>query len=309
MEGGLSSSVDDFYVKYATAIYQSQAFNIGTAITAWSTFDVSNTLGGAGGITYALYSDSDASITITNSATFTSSQTITSGGIPSFAVAPYLTFTGTYNRNVSTDTAALNSTTQNYIEGSITRHWGAVDKDHRIIWSVAEGTATVPNVSYIYDPRVTNGSPWLKYSFPMEAPARVGDSLYFGGVSTGVVYAWPSGNTDNGSAITAYWKTKDFVGNDPFSEKFYKNISLITKTQTGSNLDVTYTVNTSTAVSYNISLTDSDGNTLRRSNTKIQSGKRGTFFNVKLGNDDSDSPFEILGIRFDYEDLPWRILQ
>ena len=308
-EAGITSAkseiVDNFYVKYATAIYQSQAYNIGTAITTWSTFDVSNTLGGTGGITYALYSDSDASITITNPATFTSSQTITSGGIPAFAVAPYLTFTGTYNRNVSTDTAALNSVTQNYIEGAITRHWGSIDKDHRIIWSVAEGTATVPNVSYIYDPRF---DAFLKYSFPMDAAARVGDSLYFGGVSTGVVYSWPSGNTDDGSAITAYWKSKDFVAPQEDLEKDFKTYSLVAKTQTGSNLDLTYTINTSSAVLNNFSLTDSNGNSLRRINANMPSGKFGTFISWKFGNDDGDAPFEVYSLRYVFTPRPWRVL-
>lgn len=297
------NEVDNFYVKYMTATYQSQQFNIGSSITVWDAIEISNTLGGNGLISYAIYGDSNTAITISDASTFVSSQTITNGSIPTIAVAAYATWTATYGRTVTTDTASLGNVTVNWNEGAVTRHFGSVDKDHRILWSVAEGTATVTNVTYIYDTRF---DAWLKYGFPMEAPAHVGDSLYFGGVSTGVVYKWPSGNTNAGNAITAYWKSKDFIAGNLFTEKVYKSISIVPKRQTGSNLDITYTVNTSSANAYNISLTDADGNLFVRNNYWLPTGKRGSFFNIKFGNDDGDAPFEVYVLKYEYEPLPWR---
>lgn len=292
---------DDIYISTAAVKYISPSFDLGTAITAYGTVDINNVLAG-GTISYAIYAHTGSDISTT---TYTSSSTITNGSIPSFTVRRYALWTADFATTVSTQAPTLNDVTVNWVEGTITRHWGTVDKDHRIIWSVAEGTATVPNVSYVYDTRF---DAWLKYNFPMDAAARVGDSLYFGGVSTGVVYQWPSGNTDAGSAITAFWKSKDFVGTDPTVEKWYKTLSFLTKTQTGSNLDITNTVNTSSATAENVSLTDSDGNLLHRINKKLPTGRKGTFFNVKFGNDDGDSPFEVYGIKFDYDVLPWRLL-
>lgn len=289
---------------YPSGTYQSEAFNIGTAITSWGSVDIGNVLN-SGVLAYAIYTDTNSSITISDTGTWTSSRTVTSGQIPDFATAPYVTWTANFSRTVSTQTPILNDLTINWFEGAITKHWGSIDKDHRIIWSVAEGTATVPNVSYIYDVRFDS---WLKYSFPMDAAAKVGDSLYFGGVSTGIVYKWPSGNTDAGSAITAFWKSKDFIVPDPFIEKDFMSYSFVTKAQTGSNLDILYTINTSSTVTNNYSLTDTNGNTFRRINANLPSGKFGTFFNIRFGNDDGDSPFQVYALKYDYKPKPWRVM-
>jgi len=106
----------------------------------------------------------------------------------------------------------------------------------------------------------------------------------------------------------AEWWEKDFVSDELWSEKTYKTISILPKRQSGSNLDITYTVNTSSANSYNISLTDADGNNFVRNNYNLPSGKTGTFFNIKLGNDDGDAPFEVYAIRYEYEPKPSRLM-
>lgn len=309
ISAGISSVVyiDNIRFNHVQGIYQSEAYNIDSAITNWGTFDVRHVLDD-GTLSYAIYTDTDSSITISNSSTWISSESITSGSIPSIAVNSYVTWLATFTRTFNDQTPNLLDVTVNWYEGSITRHFGSVDKDHRFVFSVAEGTATVPNVSYIYDSRFDS---WLKYSFPMDAPARVGDSTYFGGVSTGVVYKWPSGNTDDGSAITAYWKSKDFISGDPFIEKEYgpqPGYSLLAKTETGSNLDITYTINTSSSSALNFSLTDSNSNTLRRINANFPSGKFGTFINFKFGNDDGDAPFEFYAFRYYYKPKAWRVL-
>jgi hypothetical protein len=302
-----AASGNDFYFELYTtsSVYQS-ASNATSGITAWSTFQVNNVLN-SGTINYAIYGDTDSSFSYLDPGTFTSSQTITSGSIPAIATAAYAGWSAAFTHTASTQTSTINDVTVNWF-GSSTASvytWGTVDKNHRIMWAVAEGTSSVPTATYIYDPRF--GS-WLKYSQPFQAPARVGDTIYYGGVSTGVVYSWPSGNTDNGSAITAYWKSKDFISGDPFSEKDYTAISLIGRAQTGSNLDITYTVNTTSAIANNFSLTDSNSYSLKRINFPTLGGTAGTFFNIKFGNDDGDAPFEVYTIRYDYEPRPWRVI-
>lgn len=290
---------------YLTARYTSPSLNIGTAISSWGNFGANNVLNG-GSIVYAVYGDTNSSINVDDLSSFTSSQTITSGGIPTIATAAYLTWTANFSRSTYTFTPTVNDVTVYWFEGTNPHNWGTVDKDHRILWSVAEGTATAPNSTYIYDPRYQS---WLKYSVPFDAPARVGNSIYFGGVSTGVVYQWPTGNTDNGSAINAYWKSKDFIAPDPYVEKDYLSASVVAKTQTGSNLDVIYTINTSSSITKNFSLTDSNGLTLKRINFNLPSGKYGAFFNLQFGNDDSDAPFEFYSFKYDYKPRPWRVMQ
>lgn len=295
---------DDIRVSTGKASFLSQSFNIGTVPSSWGTLNVTNVLND-GAISYAIYGDTNTSLTPSDPATYISSQVITSGSIPTITLSSYVAVGSTFTRTASTQNPTLNSFDLSWFEGTTVRHFGSVDKDHRVQWSVIETSGSVPNKTYIYDPRFDT---WLKYDVPFDAAVTVGDTLYFGGVSTGVVYQYPSGNTDAGSAITAYWKSKDFIAGNLFSEKVYKSISIVPKRQTGSNLDITYTVNTSSANAYNISLTDADGNLFVRNNYWLPTGKRGSFLNIKFGNDDGDAPFEVYVLKYEYEPLPWRKL-
>jgi len=294
-----------FHVGSTSSTYTNGPFNIGTNITSWGPVYFNNVLDD-GNISYGIYTDSNTVISISDSSSWISSQTVTNGTIPSFATAAYVTWRAVFTRTSQAQTPTINDLTISWYEGALTRNWGTADKDHRILWSVAEGTATVPNSTYIYDPRYQS---WLKYSVPFDAPAKVGNSIYFGGVSTGVVYQWPTGNTDNGSAINAFWKSKDFIAPDPYVEKDFLSASIIAKTQTGSNLDVIYTINTSSSITKNFSLTDSNGLSLKRINFSLPSGKYGTFINFRFGNDDSDAPFEFYSFKYDYKPRPWRQIQ
>ncbi len=291
-----------FYPSSAT--YQSVNFNVGGAITSWNAFTANQSLGN-GAISYALYTDTNTTMTIASASTWVSSQTITSGSVPTVGTATYVALVYAFSVEASTNTPTVNDTEVTWNEGTLTRTWASVDKDHRIIWSVAESTYSVPNISLIYDPRFNT---WLKYSFPFDASARVGTKLFFGNPSSGNVYSWPGSNSDNGAAFNAFWKSKDFIGTDLFVEKDYSGLSLVAKTQTGSNLDLAYTVNTSSTVSSNISLSDTNSNTLRRYNSNLASGKFGTFFSFRFGNDDADAPFEVYAVKFDYKPRPWRVL-
>lgn len=296
---------DDIKFNHFVSTYQTTAISIGSLITSWGRLVAEEALDGAT-IAYAVYTDTNTSITITNSSTFVSSQTILNNEFITLPTAPYLTIAAFFTRTAHTQNPTIESISITWDEGSVIRHFGSVDSDHRLLWSVGEGNTSVTNKTYIYDPRFDS---WLKYSFPIDAPAKVSDLIYFGGVSTGVVYTWPVGENDNGSAITAYWKSKDFIGGDPFVEKDFLNYSFLGKAETGSNLDIVYTINASSSVSNNHSLTDPNSLPLRRVNAHLPSGKVGSFINFKFGNDDANAPFEIYGFKYDYRLRPWRVLQ
>jgi hypothetical protein len=306
MIGSGAADFDNVEFEYFQARFQSSVFNMGGSVTSWGQFNTQQSLND-GTITYGLYADNDTSINVDSVATFVASQTITSGNIPTITSAqPYLTLTASFARTLSTQAPTLDYTNQRINKSSLQVYTTvATDKNKRILWSVAEGTATVPTTTYIYDPRFDS---WLKYSFPMSFAARKNDTLYFGGVSTGVVYSWPSGSSDNGNAITALWQSKDFIDPDPFVEKDTLGLSILTKAESGSNLDINYTVNTTSTTSYNISLTDAAGLSYVRNNRYLTAGQFGTFFNFQFGNNDADAPFEVYLVRFDYKPLGWRVL-
>lgn len=294
--------VDDvtFSARNATGTFVSQTKNIGGNATAFRNFTATDD-SDSGTIAYFIRTaTTEGGLT---SASYTS---MTKDAQISASINPWIQVKATFTITAATQDPTLSNFIVNWDEGAIIRTFGTVDKDHRLMWSVAEGTNTVPNATFIYDPRFDS---WLRYAVPFDAPARVGDSIYFGGVSTGVVYNWPSGDNDQGGAITAYWKSKDFIGGDPFVEKDFVSYSFLGDTEAGSNLDITFTVNASSTVTNNHSLTDVNSLPFRRINANFPSGKAGTFINFKFGNDDANAPFEIYGFKYDYRIRPWRVLQ
>lgn len=295
-----------FSVGNSSAVYLTTHTLLSTGITSWGQFLAGYSVADGDSIAFVLYSDTNSAINTANATTFTASQTITSGSIPSISTGSYATLSAVFTRSASTNTSSLNDLTLNYYEGVVPRTYVALDRDFRIFWSVVENSATKNNAVYVYDRRFPV---WLKYDMALTAPIKDGESIYFGGVSTGVIYTYPSGNTDNGSAITAYWQSKDFLSQDAFVEKQYNNFSFLANTNTGSNLDITYEIDASTTVTYNVSLTDPNNLAIRRYNRPFPIGTFGTFINVKFGNDDADAAFTLHVLKYEYDYKRWRVLE
>lgn len=299
--------IDNVRIKYDYGTFISGPMSIGTAITSWGSFSDNSTKTGNATLAYTIYTDTNTLIDTSNSTTYISSQLITPPAIPTVSTAAYVVWKATFTRFASTETISIDNVAISWNEGTITHTFGSIDKNHRLLWSLAENNSTTNNATYIYDPRFAS---WLKYSVPMDAVTKVGDSFYFGGPSTGVVYLYPSGNNDNGTAITSYWKSKDFIGGDPFVEKDFQTYSMIAKTQTGSNIDLDISYNGSSSYTRNnISLTNSLSLPFIRYNARFPNGKIGSFINFKFGNDDLSSPFEVYSLKYDYAPRVWRVMQ
>ena len=284
----------------STGTFVSQAKNIGSNATSFRNFTATDNNSGGTISHFIRTATTEAGLSSASYVALTKDAQITA------SINPWVQVKTTFTITAATQTPTLSNFIVNWDEGTIVRVFGSVDKNHRLMWTLAENGSSTPNATYIYDPRFAS---WLKYSVPFQSPARVGDSIYFGGVSTGVVYNWPSGDNDAGSGITAYWKSKDFTGGDPFVEKNFLRYSFLGQTNAGSNLDITYTINTTSTVTRNYSLTDPGSVTIRRINNSFPSGKFGTFINFKFGNDDANAPFELYGFKYDYTFQPWRVLQ
>jgi hypothetical protein len=298
-------TIDSVNLHYFTGTYNITPRDLGQVPSAFGPFTAYSSFGGNSSLTYAIYTDTNTLIDINDVTTFSSSQTITSGNIPSISPAQYVAFASNFSRTGTSESVVVSELMLDYYPSALSNVFGIIDKDQRLYWSVAENNSSSNNATYIYDQRF---GAWLKYDVPLNAGVKVQESIYFGGPSTGVVYAFPSGTSDAGTAITAYWKSKDFIGNDPFVEKNWLNYSVIGKTYTGSNLDIAYSANTLTATTNNFSLSDSNNISLKRVNGNFPAGTMGTFFNMQFGNDDADAPFEIYTFRLEYAPRPWRVL-
>jgi hypothetical protein len=148
---------------------------------------------------------------------------------------------------------------------------------------------------------------WQIFDIGANAPLVIGDYTYFGSPTAGYWFQYPVGDNDNGAAINSYWKTKTYVGDNPYVEKAFNSMSVIAGSNFNSSLDVTYTLDTSTNTTYSIALTDSAADFVRN-NRQLSSGDSGQFFNMQIGNNAADQPWSFYGASIDYSNNPWRVI-
>jgi len=133
----------------------------------------------------------------------------------------------------------------------------------------------------------------------------IGTALYFGSSTGGYWNLYGGVDNDNGSAINAYWKSRDFSGSDPFVEKNLNRISVVVRNQGSGTLTTTYTTSDNRSGSYSINQSTTSGVAYVRANYALPLLSPFQFFNVKFGNN-SGSPFEVNGFRLDWFAQPWK---
>lgn len=200
---------------------------------------------------------------------------------------------------------ALNAFTVNWFEGNATDQAYMTYFDNSIWTSVAFGVGISSN-NYIFKRDLINDG-WNLYYFGAGGMLIQNNHLFFGDVgSTGKIYQFGSGTSDNGSVINAFWKSKDFTGSDPFLQNQLTQIDTFARQNSNQSITGTYTLDTSTtSTSYTINLSTTVASIIQ--NRKLlPSGKNGYTFNYKLGDNSTMSNWEILGYRIGYTQLPYR---
>lgn len=189
------------YVLIST--FTSQTFNIGTTASNWSIF-TANSVAGGGSISYGIYSDSNTNIDIDNATTFIASQAIAPGQIPSIKISSYVAVTAYFSRLISTQTMNLNDFTVSWFDGAQTRA-ASLYVNQRYWLGVAIGSMT-NNTVLVYD----RNAQWQKWrGINMTGAALYNSDPYF--LNASGVFKAESGNTDNGTAITAFYRSKRFL--------------------------------------------------------------------------------------------------
>jgi hypothetical protein len=209
---------------------------------------------------------------------------------------------------------SITSATQNPTVNNFAFNWfegAATDKAYIKFWndyvwiSVSSGTSGLNNRILRWD---TVNQVWLLDDIPMNGIIVDNNRLYFGSPSAGKVYVYDDSlKTDDSGDIESYWKSKDFAGDDPFLQKTFDQADFIVNSASGTTLSVTYTLDVTSSTTINLNLYDPvhPGTTVMRKGINLP-GNVGTFFNVKVGDDSSNDPWEVMGIRFKYGELPWR---
>jgi len=295
----LSSTLDylTFNVTSATGTYLGAIKNAPN-LTGWDTFSSNNSLSG-GSISYFVRA-STGLFTVLSSTPQWASQT--SGGVVSYSTGTYFQIKADFAVSYSTQTPEINDFTFNWYEGAASDQAYSEYFDNSIWFTVPYGSGISAN-NYIFKRDLINDG-WTLYDFGTGGFAVQNNRLYFGQVSGDNLFKYGTGTSDNGSAITAYWKSKDFSGSDPFLQNTHDQADTIWKQNTNQTATVTYTLDTSSSTSYTVNLSSTTNSIIN--NRKNLSQRLGYTVNWKFGDSSATSSWELLGFRFTISPQPYR---
>lgn len=193
-------------VRFSTgeALSLSPAQSLGTSISSFGQLTGDHVLAD-GGIDYIVYTDTDTVLSAEDASSFTSSQTVVSGGIVTLATAPYARVAVNFTRTASTQTPTLSEFTLRWNEGS-TLKVASIYADQRYGLAVAISS--------------TSNNRWLWYDwnrewqldtslYPVVTALVYNGAPYFG--NDAGIWQMGSGYTQDGTAISSYYVTPTHV--------------------------------------------------------------------------------------------------
>lgn len=301
--GTVTPRIDDVtLIAATTGQYVTQCISPGPGISAWGLLEAAG-LKSCGSLAF------DRSVAATCGAAGTTWTAQSTGTTIGGSVDQAIKVRVTYGLNSATCTARIDSLAINWTEGAVASPTYGAYWNNALYWAV-QSTGTNNNRMVKYD--LLNPA-WYVFDIPANALASYNNILYFGGTTSGKVYTFSDVNqgraptSDDGAAINAYWKSKEFSGADPFVENKWNRVSMVARRQAGGSLTASWQLNGGDTASGSYSVGLSTGPSVVRHNFSLPVGQRGTFFNVKVGNN-STAPFEVFAVKFDYDALPWRVL-
>ncbi len=267
-------------------------------LTAWNTFSADTN--GLGTYTYSVRGASNSITILSSSPTFVS---VLSGAIPNIAVSTRMQVQAIVTTTSPFVEPSLDAFTLNWFEGLASDKAYGGYFDYALWWNVQLGTGAAYNNYVVKYDMINNG--FTIYDIPMNGFYVRGGSLYFGSSTGGYIYKYGGVNNDNGSAINAYWKSKDFInGEGPFNDDEYVRLSLLTTSVQNSSMTVTYELNGNSETSFVMPLYTPTSD-YRYRNLNLPTGKTATTFNLKFGNNATEQPFELFAIQYGYREKPW----
>lgn len=268
-------------------------------ISLWGPLEVLYSLG-SGSQTFYMRASTN-SFTSTDASPSWTAQT--AGNFITISTGTYFQLRDDFAITSATQTPTLSEFTINSIDSNIPDSTNMIYFDNAIWQSVAYGEGqTTSNYLFKFD-LINDG--WTVYDFGTGGMLVQSNSLYFGDPDAGYIYKFGTSNSDNGTAINAFWKSKDFSGADPFLQTQLTNIDTFASKDQGTTLSVSYSTDGSTTTAYSMSLTNENG-PLVQSRKLLPSGKLGQVFNVQYGDNSVTSNWELLGYRIGFIQLPYR---
>lgn len=267
-------------------------------LTAWDSFQILD-YGNGGTVSYFLRSSTNPISVLSSTPSWVS---ISNGNIPTNSTGTYFQARVDFRITNATQSPQVDYITQNWFEGnSVDKAYAAYFND-KIFWSVTYGAGASTNNSLLIYDLINRG--WIVWDIPSNGFFVRQNRLYIGSPSAGIVSKYGDIDNDNGSAINAYWKSKDFFGDSPFTDKEYAYLSAVTGSVAASSMTITYTLNGSSSTALVLPLY-TPNNSFSKRNRNFPAGRVGNTFNVKFGNNAADQPFELFGIEYGIRPRPW----
>lgn len=299
-QNALSTLDDATFLARSSGSYYSSVKAV-PLLTAWDTF-TGNKQDNGGTHTFYIRSGTNTFSTTSSTPTWVS-QTI--GGLVAASTGTFFQVRDDFAITTASHTPTLNDFTVNWFEGTASDKAYSIYFDNAIWWSVAYGAGVASN-NYIFKFDLINKG-WLLYDIGTGGMLQQGQYLYFGSTTTSAnTYKYGSGTSDNGTAITSYYRSKDFMGGDPWLENQYTQIDSYYKVNSNQNLTLSYFLNTSTtSTSYNVNLSSNTQSVIRNKKL-LPNGKIGGNISIKFGDATDSSAWELLGYRLIYTPLSYR---
>lgn len=284
--------------KRPSGIFHSQVKNAAN-LTAWDSFAATKQDNGG---SHTFYIRASTGYLPPTSSTYAWTA-ITSGNIPTISTGVYFQIRDDFSITRSTQEPTLDDFTQNWFEGSASDKSYATYFDDAIWWSLASGAGASSNNTIIRHDMLNNGQ--TLYDIDANGFYVRNQRLYFGSATEGKTFKYGDADSDNGTAIEAYWKSKDFFQDSPFTEKDYTRLSIAAASVENSSVTVTYALNGSSETAYTVALQNNNADFMKK-NVNLPLGKTGSTISVKFGNDAADQPFEVFGLQIGYTPKSWR---
>lgn len=273
----------------------SQSYSLGS-ISSFGFFEADYDIDGEA-VAYTIFTDTDSTKTITNgvpaAASYTSSQTITSGSLVTLATAAYAFIGSTFTLATSTHDPVVHSLTVRWFEGATTEV-PSLFFDNRYWLGVAISSSS-NNYVLVFD----RNRQWQKWSGINMAAAVIysGNPLFSN--SSGTFQA-ASGTTDDDASVAAYYKTPTLSPSGPYINTNFQNLR-ITSDDSADTIGTVFQVNN---VNTNFSLGNYAMNTksglqsikLPFPTTEIQKGRNIDFKFSVTGT----TRWRVLGMVLDY---------
>jgi hypothetical protein len=226
----------------AIGLYRGAAFSNNNAGT-YGTFTAATTPGGGTVGPFTLYTDTDTTADITNPATFVSSQVIVNNQVSTMTPSNFSFFVSSFSINNSFGLAQpqLNSLSIRLNGGTKIPTWGVYTNNNYLL-SVSTNNNARNDTQIILD----RNEAWTLYNYPAYCLTRLSDnSLLMGSAADGNIWQInnPQYTNDNGVAISASWRSKDFDFEAPLTQKTMQRYYLTADYLTGSTLTFSYGVN------------------------------------------------------------------